>query len=208
MAPDTPMMIAPVDATAAPPDEAVEALCDLYQQLMDGWNKGSGEAFAAPFDDELDFVAFDGARFRRRDELARFHDPLFRTHLRGTRLVGRVLDLRFVSEDVAVFHAYGGTIPRGRTVPAPGRDSIQTLVAVRRGGPWRLVAFQNTRIRPIGRNICGSLLWLVSDRLWRWCLPRGAGRSGCPALGGRLAVRASRSRLVERKHGGWIGGQP
>jgi hypothetical protein len=35
----------------------------LYQQAMDGWNEGSGEAFAAPFHDEANFVAFDGPHF-------------------------------------------------------------------------------------------------------------------------------------------------
>jgi hypothetical protein len=55
-------------------------------RAMDGWNLGSGEAFAAPFADDSDFIAFDGERFRGCEELARFHDPLFKTHLRGTAL--------------------------------------------------------------------------------------------------------------------------
>jgi uncharacterized protein (TIGR02246 family) len=149
-----------------------EAVRSLYQQLMDGWNAGSAEGFAAPFADEIDFIAFDGARFQRREELVRFHEPLFKTHLRGTRLVGEVTDVRFVSPDVAVMHATGDTILRGATRPAPERASLQTLVATRRDGRWRLVAFQNTRVRPIGQNAAGTLLWLITDRIWRWCLPR------------------------------------
>ena len=143
----------------------------LYTRLMDGWNRGSAEAFAEPFAEACDFIAFDGARFRRRDELVRFHDPLFTSHLRGTRLVGEVTDLRFLGPDVALMHATGGTIPRGGSRPAPERHSIQTLVAMRQDGLWRLAAFQNTRVRPIGRNARGTLLWLVSDWLWKWCLP-------------------------------------
>ena len=64
-----------------------------------------------------------------------------------------------------------GTIMRGRSAPSPERDSIQTLVAVRRAGVWRLVAFQNTRIRPIGQNVPGTLCWLIGDWFWKWCLP-------------------------------------
>lgn len=30
----------------------------LYTRAMEGWNIGSGEAFAAPFAEEADFVAF------------------------------------------------------------------------------------------------------------------------------------------------------
>ena len=39
-------------------DEA--AIRALYEQLMGGWNSsGDGNAFAAPFADDADFVAFD-----------------------------------------------------------------------------------------------------------------------------------------------------
>ena len=143
----------------------------LYTQLMEGWNQGSGEAFAAPFIKDGDLIGFDGVRFRGRAEIIGFHDPLFKTHLKGTRLIGDVTDVRFLGSDVAVMHARGGTIRRGHTRPAPERDSIQTLVAARDDdGEWRLVAFQNTRVRPMGRNVLWTLLWLVTDWLWRWCL--------------------------------------
>ena len=90
-------------------------------------------------------------------------------------------DVRFVGPDVAVMHASGGTILRGQATPAKERDSIQTLVAVKRDGRWQILAFRNTRVRPIGRNLPGTLLWLVSDRVWRWCLPT----DNRPALEGR-----------------------
>jgi uncharacterized protein (TIGR02246 family) len=144
----------------------------LYLATMDGWNRGSGEAFAAPFADEVDFVAFDGTRFRGRDELVQFHDPLFKTHLKGTRLVGDVTDIRFLGSDVAVLHAYGGTVLRGKHEAAPERDSLQTLVAVKRDGRWQFIAFQNTRVRPIGQNLLGTLCWLIGDWFWKWCLPK------------------------------------
>jgi uncharacterized protein (TIGR02246 family) len=161
--------------SVALPSDA-DAVRALYRQLMDGWNSSSGDAFAAPFADQCEFIAFDGSRFHEREALARFHEPLFKTHLKGTRLVGEVADVRWLSPDVALMHATGGTIPRGRMRPAPERDSIQTLVAARLDGTWRLVAFQNTRVRPIGRNAPGTLLWLVSDWLWRWCLSRADSR--------------------------------
>src|SRR2546426_109515 len=95
----------------------------LYLAAMQGWNVASGGAFAAPFTEDADFIAFDGVRFRGRDEIARFHDPLFKTHLRGTRLVGDVTDVRFIAPGVAILHAYGGTVMRGRREAGPERDS-------------------------------------------------------------------------------------
>ena len=37
---------------------------------MDGWNSGSGEAFAAVFTEDGDLVAFDGTPFTGREEIA------------------------------------------------------------------------------------------------------------------------------------------
>jgi len=153
------------ETTTSLADEA--AMRGLYQQLMDGWNRGSGDAFAAVFMEDGDLVAFDGTHFKGRGEIAPFHQELFDKWLKGTRLVGRVEDVRFLSPDVALMHAVGSTMMRGKTEPSPERDSIQTLVAVRQDGKWRLAAFQNTRLRPMDRNAAAFLVWTLSDWLWK-----------------------------------------
>ncbi|HEY8526765.1 MAG TPA: SgcJ/EcaC family oxidoreductase [Acidimicrobiales bacterium] len=146
-------------------DEA--AVRALYDQLMQGWNAGSGERFAAPFTADGHLVAFDGIHFQGREQIARFHQQLFDKWMSGTRLVGGVEQVRFLSPDVALIHAVGNTVARGKTKPDRERASIQTLVAVREDGEWRLAAFQNTRIRPIGKSGFTFLLWTIFDRLWR-----------------------------------------
>jgi uncharacterized protein (TIGR02246 family) len=146
----------------------------LYERLMEGWNQGSGAAFAEPLAADVDFVGFDGTCFKGREAVAAFHDPLLKTHLEGTRLVGEITSLRFLGPSVALMQARGGTIMRGEARPSPARDSIQTLVAVKDGGTWSLAAFQNTRIRPIGKGLAGTLLWLVGDWLWKFAMRRSA----------------------------------
>jgi uncharacterized protein (TIGR02246 family) len=153
------------EATESAADEAdVRA---LYRRLMDAWNQGSGAAFAAIFTEDGDLVAFDGTHFKGRQEIAPFHQQLFDKWLKGTRLVGQVTGVRFLSPDVAVMHAVGGTVMRGKRKPAPERHSIQTLVATRQDGDWRLAAFQNTRLRPMGRNLAAFVVWSLSDWLWK-----------------------------------------
>jgi len=156
--------------TSATKDEA--AVRGLYEALMDGWNRGSGASFAAPFAEDAQFVAFDGTHLRGRGQIASTHQPLFDKWLKGTRLVGQVLSVRFLRPDVALILATGQTIMRGKTKPAPERDSIQTLLATKSEASWRLVAFQNTRLRPMGRSIRGTLIWLFTDWLWRLFRPR------------------------------------
>lgn len=143
-----------------------EAVRGPYRELMDGWNRGSGEDFAAVFTEDGDLVAFDGTHFEGRAEIAPFHQELFDKWLKGTRLVGRVKDVKFLSPDVALMHAVGSTVMRGKSEPSPERDSIQTLVAVRRDGQWRLAAFQNTRLR-VMRNGITFLVSAFSDLLWK-----------------------------------------
>ena len=153
--------------TTNPAEE--QAVRDLYTELMDGWNCGSGEDFAAVFTEDGDLVAFDGTHFKGREEIAPFHQELFDKWLRGSRLVGKVKDVRFLSPDVALMHAVGSMVMRGKSEPSPERDSIQTLVAVREEGreEWRLAAFQNTRVRYMGPNPVAFVLWTLTDLLWK-----------------------------------------
>ena len=154
------------EKTASPADE--EAVRALYQELMGGWNRGSGTAFAAAFTEDGDLVAFDGTHFKGRKQIAPFHQKLFEKWLKGTRLVGEVKDVRFLGPDVALMHAVGSTVMRDESKPSPERDSIQTLLATREeSGEWRLAAFQNTRIRPMGPSPISFLLWAIADLLWK-----------------------------------------
>jgi uncharacterized protein (TIGR02246 family) len=139
----------------------------LYQQLMAGWNQGSGEAFAAVFTEDGDLIGFDGTHFKGRQEIAPFHQRLFDKWLKGSRLVGEVKDVRFLSPDVALMHAVGGTVMRGKSEPVPERDSIQTLVATHQDSEWRLAAFQNTRLHPMDSSAITFLIWTLSDLLWK-----------------------------------------
>lgn len=159
------MPVEPETTLVRPNASEEAAVLALYEQMMAGWNEGSGEAFAAPFSDEIDFIPFDGSHIQDRAEVAAGHQRLFDRWLKGTRLDGRAT-VRFLTPDVAVLVARGDTIMRGRSKPARERASMQTLVAQRTDGRWRLVTFQNTRIRPIGSAV-GALLWMFTDRLWR-----------------------------------------
>lgn len=148
------------------PREDDAAVRRLYDELTGAWNEASGARFAAAFTQDGDLVAFDGTHQRGRDVIEGVQQELFDTWVKGTRLTGSVRSVRFLGPDTALMHAVGGTIKRGKTKPARARDSIQTLVAVRTGDGWRLAAFQNTRVRPIGSGFRSFLHWSIGDALW------------------------------------------
>ena len=148
------------------------AIGAIFQQLLDGWNRGSGEAYGATFMQNSDYISFDGTRTQGRENIAVSHQRLFDKWLKGTRLVGQIESIRFLSPDVALVHATGGTLARGASKPAPQRNSIQTLVALRHDGEWKFTAFHNSRLRPIEGGLASVLIWSFTDLLWKIALRR------------------------------------
>lgn len=116
----------------------------LYKQMIDGWNSGSGDTFAAPFTDDSDFIGFDGTLMNGRQQISSFHQMLFDSFVKGSRLVGKVRGIRFVSSDVAIMIAVGGSVMAGQSDIEPERYSIRTLVAIKRDRILQFSAFQNT----------------------------------------------------------------
>jgi len=127
------------------------AIRTLYQQMIDEWNGGNGDAFATPFTDDSDFIGFDGTHMKGRQEIASFHQLLFDRFVKGSRLVGKVRGVRFLRSDIAITIAVGGTVMAGQSDIEPERNSIHTLVAIKRDRKWQFTAFQNTRAQYIGR---------------------------------------------------------
>ena len=125
-------------------DEA--AIRGLFYALLEDWGRGDGEAYGSRFTEDAGYVAFDGSHTKGREQIASSHQQLFDTWLKGTRLTGRIESIKFLSPEIALVHATGGTLFPGETKPRPSRDSIQTLVAIKRDGGWRFTAFHNNRI--------------------------------------------------------------
>jgi uncharacterized protein (TIGR02246 family) len=102
--------------------------------MIDGWNEDSGDAFAAPYADDSDLIGFDGKYMKGRQEIASFHQMLFDKFLKGSRLIGKIRGIRFVTMDVAIMIAVGGTVMAGQSDIESERNSIHTIVAVKRDG--------------------------------------------------------------------------
>ncbi|MDG6104089.1 SgcJ/EcaC family oxidoreductase [Dactylosporangium aurantiacum] len=120
----------------------VAQLRALFASTIEAWDRADAQAYAAAFTEDADYTIFVGTRYRGRDKIADVHDALWRRFLKGSRLVGAVTDIRFVTDDVAVLTSQG----RVRTSRLSGRrlDKAQTFVAVRRDGRWLFTAFHNS----------------------------------------------------------------
>ncbi len=136
----------------------------LVDRMFDSWRRGDATAYHADFTDDADYVSFDGSR-RGREESISSHHNLFRTVLHGSRLVGEVESVRFVTSDVAVVHLTGSVAFALQQRLKRRRLSRQSMVVVRRDGRWQVTAFHNTRVRPLSTS--GPMVEL-GGRLVHW----------------------------------------
>lgn len=110
---------------------------------------GDASAYAARFTAESDYIAFDGSHHRGREANVALHRPLFEGVLYGTRIIGEIESVRWVTPDVAIVHASGAVVwPWHREIPS-NRRSRQTLLVVRTEAKLSIAAFHNTRVEPV-----------------------------------------------------------
>jgi uncharacterized protein (TIGR02246 family) len=121
------------------------AIRDFHRQMIDAWNRGSGEGFAAPFSETADFITFEGTHLKGRTEIAAFHQQAFDTVVKGTRLEGEVNFVRLVNSQLALMLVEIGVILPGQTETSPSRDSLPLYVATKRDEGWQIEGLLNTR---------------------------------------------------------------
>ena len=63
---------------------------------------------------------------------------------KGTGVTGQPVDVRFVSDDVALLRTHGGILAPGETEIAPELAVRSTWVVVKKDGQWQLAAYQNS----------------------------------------------------------------
>ena len=133
----------------APSSDEIEVRT-LYRQMLDGWNKHSADAFAAPFAEDGEVIGFDGSQMTGRVEIASTLGQIFADHVTAP-YVSKVRSVRLLSPEVAILRAIVGMVPPGQSDLNPAVNAHQTLVAARRDGTWRIELLQTTPAQFHGR---------------------------------------------------------
>lgn len=129
-------------------DEA--SIRQVVQQVQDGWNARSGQAFAAPFAADADYVVVNGMKLKGRDVIEKGHTGIFTTIYKDSRNVATIQGIRFLRPDVAVVHVEWNLEFRVNDKTEKGH-AINTMVMTKDSGKWSIAAFQNTAVQPPGR---------------------------------------------------------
>jgi uncharacterized protein (TIGR02246 family) len=135
-------------------DEA--AIRELINQQVKGWAAGDPEAYAAVFTSDADYVTFLGSHYTGREAIAASYVPLFRKLLKGSRLQIDITRVRFLTPDVALIHANATVVKKARQRNRRNAR-VNTSVAVRIDGRWRLAASQNTTHRRLAEKLMNTL---------------------------------------------------
>ncbi|KQL49519.1 methionyl-tRNA formyltransferase [Brevibacillus choshinensis] len=122
----------------------------LYATLITGWNERSAKGMAAPFAPDGSLIGFDGSQVAGREGIEAHLLPIFASHPTPP-YVTIVRSVRFIGSNAAILQAVAGMIPPGKTDIEPALHAIQTVVAEKCDGEWRVVLFQTTPAQFHGR---------------------------------------------------------
>jgi uncharacterized protein (TIGR02246 family) len=113
-------------------------------RLVAGWARNDASAVADVFTED-GIMILPGDVFKRgRDEIRAFLAAAYAGPFKGTGVTGRPVDVRFVSDDVALLRTHGGILAPGETEIDPELAVRSTWVTVKQDGVWRLAAYQNS----------------------------------------------------------------
>ena len=139
----------PFQAPDTPSPDEIEVRA-LYRQILECWNTRSGKEMAALFAEDGNVVGFDGSPLNGRSAIGAEMSRIFANH-QTAAYVGKIREVRFLTAEVAILRAVAGMVPPGQADLNPAVNAIQTLVAAKHDGCWRIALYQNTPTQFHGR---------------------------------------------------------
>ncbi|HEV2718184.1 MAG TPA: SgcJ/EcaC family oxidoreductase [Terriglobales bacterium] len=116
---------------------------DLYARLIEAWDKRNARDFALQFAADASLVGFDGSQVNGQLDIGAHLTEVF-THHQTPRYVAIVRDVRQIANDATLLRANTGLIPAGKNDIDPALNAVHSMVAVQKGGAWKIALFHNT----------------------------------------------------------------
>lgn len=124
-------------------DKEKEALT-VPVRLIEAWSRNDAGGVADVFTED-GILILPGDVFKQgRDEVRSFMAAAYAGPFKGTGVTGKPVDLRFVSDDVALIRTHGGILAPGQTEIDPQLAVRSTWVIVKKDGTWFLAGYQNS----------------------------------------------------------------
>lgn len=115
----------------------------LYMQLLEQWNKRNAAGMAGLFAERGSLIGFDGSQLNGRKEIYDVMDEIF-GNFPTAAYVAIVKEVRVLTVDSGMVRSVVGMVPQGEKDINPAVNAIQSVVATKEHGEWRIALFQNT----------------------------------------------------------------
>ena len=116
---------------------------ELYAHLLEAWDKRNARDYALLFASDANLVGFDGSQVNGQLEVGAHLTEIF-THHQTPRYVSIVREVRLLANDIVLLRANTGLVPPGKDDIDPALNAVQSVVAVQKGGSWKIALIQNT----------------------------------------------------------------
>lgn len=124
-------------------DQDRAAVAAVPGRVVAAWAAHDAKAFAEVFTPDGTMI-LPGVFEQGQEAIAAFMTEAFAGPLKGTRVTGTPVDLRFADAESGVLITRGGILAPGQSEPSPERAVHGSWVVIKRGGAWHLAAYQNT----------------------------------------------------------------
>ena len=122
-----------------------QAIREVMDRFMDGWNRHDAKAFAGMFAEDADFTNWRGMGARGRSKIEEFHSPMFATVFKNSHQKYTDIKARFIRPDVAAVDVHwemtGVVDAQGN--PRPDRQGLLNFVMAKDAGRWQIVVMHN-----------------------------------------------------------------
>ena len=115
----------------------------LYQELLEAWNQKNARKMANLMAEDGNLVGFDGSQIDGQQQVEAVLGQIFADHPTPS-YVSIVREVRLLSRDVALLRAVAGMVPVGQSDINPALNAVQSLIATKGRGRWRIALFHNT----------------------------------------------------------------
>lgn len=124
------------------------AIKAILNSFTDAWNKHDAKAFSLIFAEDADFTNIRGMSVTGREEVEKFHAPMFATRFKDTNQKITKSKIRFIRADVAAVDGWwemtGAKDTAGRDTPF--RKGILNFVMTKDSGKWLIAVMHNLEL--------------------------------------------------------------